>query len=562
MKNNFIENICGPQPENFIKVSPTNSNYIFQNDPNFNALNLYDFFGRSATVNSYTECFYYVELGFEPVKTTIFDIGLIFLQVVIAGYAIFKFLRSKFLKNISINIKLLVNEKKYINFLKNSKTINSFFTLFFAVQSYFLFDFVRTKSVRIPRFIDEYITLTSSVNFFTKLNFDAGEFIGGNYSVSLTSGPISALGSSVAWILTDKLTIARISNFFWICILQLLFSYLLFRVYKLDFKFLFLINFLFVTLIPYWQGPLYSLGEVPSAIIFVNALFLFPKFRNFSLILFSLCIFYGKLLNLVPFAGFYASIMLYEKKIKYVIKDSLIFSIPLFIWLLLVNSRYPEGNAVKYLSDQYNFILNHQSSGVKTNNGGFFSNFIETIQSSEFTNWTDLEKFKLVVVPLLFILLITRNKKNIDNFFGRVTVPIITSFSFVYLWFWFLNTTKWIRHTQHYIVLLIIATIYFINFNILKNKFDLIFAISIIAIFIQNNRFMPLILVFVCIYLVFKSNETSRLNYIKFSIVVIILLDITIPYFEKDTFGNLHNIIEPCNVELKSPECLGVYLNQ
>ena len=111
MENNFIENICGPQPENFIKVSPTNSNYIFQNDPNFNALNLYDFFGRSATVNSYTECFYYVELGFEPVKTTIFDIGLIFLQVVIAGYAIFKFLRSKFLKNISINIKLLVNEK-------------------------------------------------------------------------------------------------------------------------------------------------------------------------------------------------------------------------------------------------------------------------------------------------------------------------------------------------------------------------------------------------------------------------------------------------------------------
>ena len=60
-------------PESFEKFSPQNSNHIFQNDPSFPAINLYDFFGRSATVNSFVECYYYVELGFEPNKITIFS---------------------------------------------------------------------------------------------------------------------------------------------------------------------------------------------------------------------------------------------------------------------------------------------------------------------------------------------------------------------------------------------------------------------------------------------------------------------------------------------------------
>ena len=98
MDINFIQNICGLKPTNFQKVVPTDSNYIFENDPSFQPLNLYDFFGRSATVNSFTECYYYVELGFEPVKTTIFDIGLIILQVFVFGLILFRFLKSNIYK--------------------------------------------------------------------------------------------------------------------------------------------------------------------------------------------------------------------------------------------------------------------------------------------------------------------------------------------------------------------------------------------------------------------------------------------------------------------------------
>ena len=143
-------------------------------------------------------------------------------------------------------LKSFSTKSGFISFTKDKKTINTVFVAFLFTQSYFLFDFVRTKSVRIPRFIDEYIILTSSVNFFKSLNFDAGEFIGGNYSVALTSGPISAVGSSIAWILTDKLTIARISNYFWVCLIQLIFSILIIKFYKSDFKFLILTSFVFI----------------------------------------------------------------------------------------------------------------------------------------------------------------------------------------------------------------------------------------------------------------------------------------------------------------------------
>ena len=76
MKRKFFE-FCGIEPVNFVKVVTNDSNYIFVNDENFIPLNMYDFFGRAATVNSYEECFYYAELGFEPNKVDIFDYGFI-----------------------------------------------------------------------------------------------------------------------------------------------------------------------------------------------------------------------------------------------------------------------------------------------------------------------------------------------------------------------------------------------------------------------------------------------------------------------------------------------------
>ena len=91
MKNlNF--NFCGPKPTGFVPIRPSDSNYIFEKDINFQPLNLYDFFGRGATVNSYSECFYYGELGFEPNKITIFDYVFDFYLILDLSFSFYPFI--------------------------------------------------------------------------------------------------------------------------------------------------------------------------------------------------------------------------------------------------------------------------------------------------------------------------------------------------------------------------------------------------------------------------------------------------------------------------------------
>ena len=46
MDKSFIEKICGPFPPNFIEPIITDSTYIFENDPSFQPINLYNFLGQ------------------------------------------------------------------------------------------------------------------------------------------------------------------------------------------------------------------------------------------------------------------------------------------------------------------------------------------------------------------------------------------------------------------------------------------------------------------------------------------------------------------------------------
>ena len=92
---------CGVEPPNFIKVQPNDSSFVFINDINFKALNLNNFFGKFVTVNSYPECYYYAELGFEPNKVTIFDYGLIVLSLFLFLIVVFLIFKYDFGKKIN-----------------------------------------------------------------------------------------------------------------------------------------------------------------------------------------------------------------------------------------------------------------------------------------------------------------------------------------------------------------------------------------------------------------------------------------------------------------------------
>ena len=553
MSNTEINNICGPTPDNYIPPDVTSGNYIFKVDPNFTPINLFDFWGNGATVTSFVECAHYVNGGWEPFKTTIFDIGRTALTLVIGIFLIYKFFNLKLYRYLSPKY-IFSLIKKLFFLIKISKPVQMYLSYFFLIiQNYLLFDYVRTKASRIPRFIDEYIALASNINFFKSLDFNAGEIIGGNYSELLTSGPISAIGGVIGWNLTSKLVIARIGNFYWLFIVQLIFSIIIYKLSeKKEIRFLLFMNSLILILVPWWQGALYMIGEFASVIFFTNSIFLFNKYRSASMILFSLSIFFGKLLTIIPFSAFYFTWIIVNKEFKKIIKDISIFFIPMILWLTLVNFKYADGNFINYLNNLYNLVVGHQSSGI--NNFG-----INILNSPEVQSWNNFDLFRLLFIPILFILLVFYNRESIDEQFGKIAVPLAASTFSIYFWYWILNPTKWIRYSQHFSIILLITIIYLINFELLNNKISLFIATFLIAIFIENTKFLIVLLILLSFYAIFKQQKYNNYNLIKILLISVLILDISFPYFEKNAFANVNHIIEDCKLSILSEDCLNAY---
>ncbi len=561
MDENIITKICGMIPEGFIKVTPQDSNYIFQNDPSFSAINLYDFFGRAATVNSFAECFYYVELGFEPNKTTIFDYALWIGVLIISSLILFKAYKENFVQGLIQYFKTNKNNINLFNVSERKQT-KIFVLTALLFQSVIFYDYVKTKSLRIPRFIDEYITLTSHVNFFKSFDFDAGLWLGGNYSVEITTGPVAAVGGVIGWNLTNSLAFARVSNFVWVFLIQTIFVYMITKAYKIEkTSFLYLSTAFILILIPWWQGSLYSIGEIPSTLIFINAIFLFSKYRKLSIVLFCISIVYGKFLMLVPFVGFYIVIFYHEKNLQNLLKDISVFLLSMVPWLTLANFKYENGNLLDYLNDQFYFITNHQASGVQENTGGFFENFMTILNASEFTTWSAYEKGRILVIPLIFILIILRNKKTINNYFGNISDPIISATTFIYLWFWILNGTKWIRHTQHFTIIVLVSVAYLLSSELINKKTDIFILLSLFTFFIDNNKNLisfAILIYFVMIFVIKKNTINYQIKYV---LLIILFLDISLVYFENSSSGKINQIFEECSIELKNDTCRNAYLS-
>lgn len=62
--NNDVIQICGPYPSSFVKeIIGSDPNYVFLNDPDFQAVQVWDKARNSLFVNSFTECEHYVSNG-------------------------------------------------------------------------------------------------------------------------------------------------------------------------------------------------------------------------------------------------------------------------------------------------------------------------------------------------------------------------------------------------------------------------------------------------------------------------------------------------------------------
>ena len=562
MKNlNF--NFCGPKPTGFVPIRPSDSNYIFEKDINFQPLNLYDFFGRGATVNSYSECFYYGELGFEPNKITIFDYvfdyGLIHLFFFFLSFYLIR--KFDIINKISSFYSNVI--AKYINkissFYSNVVVKNIykiFFTVLLVIQNFFLFHYVQAKASKIPRFIDEYISLASNFNFFTTLDFNAGDFIGGSYSVLLTSGPISAVGGVIGWSVTNNLIAARLSNFYWLLFLQAALLVVISKSKNKDLFFLAIGSNLFIVLVPWWQGSLYMIGEFASVIVFTNALFLFSKSRYLSILLFSIAIFWGKLLTLLPFAIFYILSFMNKPDFKNIYKDAIAFLTPLVLWLLLVDKFSLEDSFFTYLYSLFDVVLGHQSSGIES------PSFVDSFSSSEVQNWNNYDLARVLFAPVVAIYFIISTREKFNLSFGNLALPISGSILSIYLWFWILSPTKWIRYSQHFTIVVLLVIFYLIGFNLLTTKVQYFACLNLIALFIDNNKNFILLYLLASIFLIFFQN---KLNYKKISkafLAFMIVLDISLVYFENTSYVDFQISNIDCQINLISEDCLNFYENK
>ncbi len=439
----------------------------------------------------------------------------------------------------------------------NKKLISyTYYSVFLLVTNYVIFNYVKLKSFTIENFIDEYISLSSNVNFYRNFDFNAGDFIGGSYSINLTSGPLSAVGGVLGWSIFESFTFSRISNFYWILLLQIIFSYFILKIYKLDIQVLTLLNIVIILLIPWWQGALYSLGEIASMIILTNSIFLFEKYRKQSIFLMSMSIFFGKLLTLLPFIGFYLYVLFKEKKLKRVLYDSLIFSIPILFWIMLVLLNYEKGNLIHYLTSQIDLILNHQSSGVSMENS---NSFIKKIQMSEYSSWNIFDRFRILLAPILLIFYIVKNKKIINNSLGKYTVGIIPSIFLPYIWFWLFSPTKWMRYSQHFMVIILIFLIYFLSLKLDFSSINFLVSISFISIFIENQKILIILIMFLSIYSIYILKEVKQKT-LKILLCTILVFDISTSVFQNESSDITFYQIESCTESLVSSECRNTFI--
>ena len=544
---------CGIPPLGFKYQPPNSENFVFIADPNFVPINLQNFFGSIVTVNSYYECFYYGELGWSVSNLTIFDIAIYAFASLLITLFIFLTYKKQYLKK---NIFY-----KNISLIKSKNSIKLFTLIYIFFQILIIFEYVKNKALSLRPFIDEYVSISSNYHLFKELKFSAGGFLGDTFSVYLTSGPISAIGSVFGWVLYENIYISRIFNYFWTVVLLFLYFIVVKNKIKLENKYYLLFLFQLITLVPWWQGVLYSMGEIPSLILVAMAMLIFHKNRKLSLILFGLSIFLGKFLNFFIFLIFYIFIFVNERSFKTLIKDASTFIVSLFPWFVLINFTYQKGNMIDYFYDLYYFVTDSSASGVKAASIFNYSEIILSILNSEYASWNAYEKIRIGIFPLIALYLIIKNKKSIDLIFGKVSSAIFFSISFIYLWFWILNPLKWMRYSQHFTFLSILLILSFVVFEVFPNKLDYFISSLALVFNLDNTKkyFIYYLIIFFFLYIFLTKKQYKPVLIIFMSLLI--TFDISMSVLKKD-FQTIPEInIKECEENLNTDVCRESYFN-
>mgnify|MGYP001165053443 FL=1 len=428
-----------------------------------------------------------------------------------------------------------MNNQKYLNI-----------SLFIA-QLIIIFLLVFKISSSLREFSDEIVSLSSNISFwFNGFDFSAGtssQYY--SYSPKLTSGPLSAIGSSIAWKFTENLVFLRVSNFLYVYLVQLIFCYFLSKIYKFSLLKLIMICSFAITSVPWWYGTLYSLGEMISSIIFFNSIFLYPFYRKTSIVMIAFSIFFGKFIFVIGFIGFYFSVLIFEKISRKIIKDCFYFCIPLLIWLMLVSLFY-DSSVLVYMSDFYSSYFEQKEKFGSLDFS--YRNVIDSFISSEVSTWNISVLLRVLLSPLIlsFVLL----KKN--GFERQLKLHLFFAYFSIYLYFWILNPKKSVIYSQDFTYITLVIALICLIFN--YSELDRLTKIGVILIvsFYMSSNILFVMFLLIILGLFLKKFKKELLSYVVIAFLVISQFN---SLFESRKNENLDFQISECVENFNSVIC-------
>ena len=406
-----------------------------------------------------------------------------------------------------------------------------------------LFLIVQTSN-SIPTFVDEIVAIGSTFNILSTLDFNAAPLLSGSFSVGLTTGPLSSVGGVIGWLFTKDLLYSRIFNFFYVLFfLIIIFNLLVDKKLKLNIQIL--MPFL-ITLIPWWYGVLYSIGEIISMYIFILGILILKDKSHISYLLFGISLILCKFASILPISLFLIIYVILTKKL--IIKDLIFFLFPFILWGILASLSLGLKQGFYSLFDIFLYHLFHEGSGVDSFS---FKNILYLIQQTEVSQWSVASYLRILIAPVVFYLYIVKNYKILSTKFDHLIIPLLISNFGTYLWFWIISPKKYMRYSHHFIVPIIFFTIIFLITNVDKDKLDYIILLGTISLFLSSPFIM---LVFVLIGL-----NLNKKNILYFLIIFMTLNNLNLIY-ENRNKNSINLKFNECSIYILENKCLEKYL--
>ena len=405
---------------------------------------------------------------------------------------------------------------------------------------------------------DELISLTSSSNFFMNLNFLPSSSYG-NYSYALTSGILSAIGGVIGWNVSQSFVVARVANFLYVCLLQIIMIIFIFKDNKkFNTGIVFFFSFVSILLVPWWFSTMYLIAEIVSTLVFVNALFIYDKNKKLSLFLMGSSVIFGKFLMIIPSVLFLISkIELNNLKRSFI--NSLFFITPFLCWYTLMYFKIGIEDFLYYLNNFFGTLVNREDSGVQSALNFSFNTIYENLQKSEVPQWTPASVIRAALTPIIFLFIYFKNRNLFFKEFGVSFTSVLFGIIGTYVWFWVLTPFKYIRQSTHFVLIVIFVSLYIFLFSSGISKFYKFLLLANISLFLSDIKIIIAFNLVTFLYFILNEKQKAifNLEVVVIFFLIINLINMNLELREKDIYDLKFS---SCELDLFSSECVKEYL--